>query len=258
MPDNWEWFIKNFELLSHIDLTSYKRPQMERRINSFMRSASVNDYKEFISLLKTDANLYRKFLDHITINVSEFFRNANHWEILEKQIIPDLLKGRSGLRVWSAGSSTGEEPYSLAMMLKENRVNLVDKILATDLDQEVLAKASQGIYTAKSVQGIPPAYLAKYFTAQGENYQARDELKNMVKFQQHDLLKDNFSKDFDLILCRNVVIYFTEETKSKLYRRFADAMRPGGVLFIGSTEQIFLARELGLKSVATFFYQKES
>ncbi len=258
MLDNWEWFIKNFELLSHIDLTAYKRPQMERRINSFMRSASVPDYKEFISLLKTDANLYRKFLDHITINVSEFFRNANHWEILEKQVIPGLLKNRSGLKIWSAGCSTGEEPYSLAMMLKENRVNLTDKILATDLDQEVLAKAAQGIYTAKAAQGIPPAYLARYFTAQGENYQAKDELKNMIKFQRHDLLKDNFNKDFDLILCRNVVIYFTEETKSKLYRRFADAMRPGGVLFIGSTEQIFQARELGLKSVATFFYQKES
>ncbi|MDD3852364.1 MAG: protein-glutamate O-methyltransferase CheR [Syntrophomonadaceae bacterium] len=258
MPDNWEWFIKNFEFLSHIDLTAYKRPQMERRINSFMRSASVPDYNEFISLLKTDANLYRKFLDHITINVSEFFRNANHWEILEKQVIPDLIKDRSGLRVWSAGCSTGEEPYSLAMMLKENRVNLVDKILATDLDQEVLAKAAQGIYSAKSAQGIPPAYLSKYFTAQDENYEARDELKDMIKFQGHNLLKDGFGKDFDLILCRNVVIYFTEETKSKLYQRFADAMRPGGILFIGSTEQIFQARDLGLKSVATFFYKKES
>lgn len=256
MEYSWEEFIKQFANLSRIDLTAYKRPQMERRINSFMRSAGVGDYRAFLEVLKSDASLYRKFLEHITINVSEFFRNANHWDILQDQIIPLLLRERKEIRIWSAGCSTGEEPYSLAMLVKDKRIPLADPILATDIDQEVLNKAAQGVYNAKSAQGIPPVYLNRYFRGEGDQYRAREEIRSMIKFKRHDLLRDSFVKDFDLILCRNVVIYFTEETKAGLYQRFTDALRSGGVLFIGSTEQIFQARELGLKSIATFFYQK--
>lgn len=257
MDNSWEWFIKRFETLSKIDLTAYKRPQMERRINSFMRSAGVQQYKDFIILLTNDANLYRKFLEHITINVSEFFRNANHWQVLEKQVIPELIKERRGIRVWSAGCSTGEEPYSLAMMIKEKKVPVIERILATDIDQEVLDKAVKGVYSSKGVQGVPPSYLTRYFKRSGDSYQISEEIRTMVNFQRQDMLKDAFGRDFDLILCRNVVIYFTEETKNRLYMKFAKALRSKGVLFIGSTEQIFQARELGLKSIATFFYQKD-
>ncbi|MBO8159500.1 protein-glutamate O-methyltransferase CheR [Thermosyntropha sp.] len=253
---SWEWFIERFEKISRIDLKAYKRPQMERRINSFMRSVNAANYQEFVNLLTRDKDVYRKFLDHITINVSEFFRNPAHWEILRREIVPLLLKQRNTLKIWSAGCSTGEEPYSLAMAAKEDRWPLKEKILATDIDREVLEKAGMGLYTAKGIEGVPTLYLKRYFIQQGANYRISDEVRQMVNFKQHDLLKDAFGKDFDLILCRNVVIYFTEETKDKLYRRFAEAMRPGGVIFIGSTEQIFNAREMGLKSIATFFYQK--
>lgn len=256
VENSWEWFVNRFESLSRIDLTAYKRPQMERRINSFMRSAGANDYKTFVSLISNDALLYKKFLEHITINVSEFFRNANHWDILQNQVLPLLLRDRKSLRVWSAGCSTGEEPYSLAMLFLEKRIPLSDKILATDIDQDVLNKAMQGIYTSKAAQGIPPAYLSRYFDCQDDKCQAKKELRDLVNFKRHDLLRDPYSQNFDLILCRNVVIYFTEETKNRLYQRFTDALTAGGVLFIGSTEQIFQARELGLKTVATFFYQK--
>jgi len=257
VENSWEWFIQRFEQISRIDLTAYKRPQMERRINSFMRSAGANDYKTFVDLLSHDPRTYRKFLEHITINVSEFFRNFNHWEVLEKQVLPIVTKDKRGIKVWSAGCSTGEEPYSLAMLFKEKHINLADRILATDIDQEVLGKATEGVYNSKAVQGIPPVYLTKYFIKEKDNFRVIDDLKKQINFQRHDLLKDSFNTNFDLILCRNVVIYFTEETKNKLYRRFTDALRSGGVLFIGSTEQIFQARELGLKSIATFFYQKD-
>lgn len=258
MDNTWEWFIARFENLSRIDLTAYKRPQMERRINSFMRSAGAGDYKSFLDMIKVDAPLYRKFLEHITINVSEFFRNSNHWDILENQILPMLLKERKEIKVWSAGCSTGEEPYSLAMIFKEKRIPLADKILATDIDQEVLNRAVQGIYSSKASQGIPPLYLNRYFLQEGDQYRAKEEIRSMISFKRHDLLRDSFARNFDLILCRNVVIYFTEDTKTRLYQRFTEALNSGGVLFIGSTEQIFQARELGLKSVATFFYQKEN
>lgn len=253
---NWEWFINRFEILSKIDLNAYKRPQMERRINSFMRSVNSNDYVTFIKILGTDKQLYRKFIEHLTINVSEFFRNPNNWTILEKEIIPQLLAGHNPLKVWSAGCSTGEEPYSLAMLFRERFAGRVDKIIATDIDNDVLEKAAMGLYTKKAAQTIPDHYRNKYLVQEGEYYRINDEIKKMVVFKQHDLLKDSYTRDFDLILCRNVVIYFTEDTKYKLYRKFAEALRTKGVIFTGSTEQIFQAKELGLKSIATFFYQK--
>ena len=248
--------MRQFEQMSKIDLTAYKRPQMERRINSFMRSAGTEDYRQFITLLSSDKNVYRKFIEHLTINVSEFFRNYAHWEVMEREIIPMLLKERSPLKVWSAGCSTGEEPYSLAMMFQEKFQSRVDQILATDLDNEVLEKAAIALYSEKAAQTLPTNYQKKYMIRDGDYYRIGDGTKKFVRFQRHDLLKDSHPRDMDLILCRNVVIYFTEETKQKLYRRFAEALRPGGILFIGSTEQIFQAREIGFKSLATFFYQK--
>lgn len=249
--------MKQFEVMSKIDLTAYKRPQMERRINSFMRSAGTDNYRSFISMLQQDRVLYRKFIEHLTINVSEFFRNPVHWDVLERDVIPQLLRERSPIKIWSAGCSTGEEPYSLAMLMKERFQGRTDKILATDIDNEVLEKAGTAIYTSKALATVPQPYANRYFSKEGACFRLSEDIKRMVRFQQHDLLKDSYPKQYDLILCRNVVIYFTEETKQRLYRKFADALRPGGVLFIGSTEQIFQARELGLKSIATFFYQKD-
>ena len=252
----WEWFINQFEMMSKIDLTAYKRPQMERRINSFMRSVNSSNYKDFIALIQTDKNIYRKFIEHLTINVSEFFRNPSHWEVMEREVIPVLLKQRSPLKIWSAGCSTGEEAYSLAMLFKEKFPGKMEKIMASDLDTEVLDRASIALYSSKAAQTLPANYLSKYMKPEGDYFRVSDEIKNAVKFERQDLLKDQFARDYDLILCRNVVIYFTEETKQRLYRKFIEALRPGGVLFIGSTEQIFQAKEIGFQSLATFFYQK--
>ena len=252
----WEWFIKQFELLSKIDLTSYKRAQMERRILSFMKTVDNKDYDKFIALLRSDAGIYHRFIEHLTINVSEFFRNPSQWEVLEKTIIPSLLLEKKPLRVWSAGCSTGEEVYSLGMLFKEKFKGQVETILATDLDNEVLDKAMTALYTSKAVQTLPLSYRDRYMVKDGDYYRVNDEIKRMVKFQRHNLLRDPFSRNFDLILCRNVVIYFTEESKNQLYRKFAEALRTGGILFIGSTEQIFQSRELGFTTSETFFYKK--
>lgn len=251
----WEWFIKKVVRKNGIDLQAYKRPQMERRINSFMRTVGARSYADLITLCEEDQEVNRRFVEHLTINVSEFFRNNNHWEVLRQQIIPELVKEKTPLKIWSAGCSTGEEPYSLAIMLQEYFPGQAARIWATDLDQVVLNKAKTGIYSEKAVQGVPPSLIKKYFK-RDPDYQIVDSIKQMVRFEKHDLLADRFPVDLDLILCRNVVIYFTEEAKEKLYRKFALALRKNGVLFIGSTEQIFMARELDLRSIATFFYQK--
>lgn len=128
--------------------------------------------------------------------------------------------------------------------------------MASDLDSEVLEKASLGIYSARSAQSLPSNYRDKYFSLEGNYYRINNNVKKKVNFRRQDLLKDTFTKGFDLILCRNVVIYFTEESKKVLYRKFSDCLLTGGVIFIGSTEQIFQCHELGLKPIATFFYQK--
>jgi chemotaxis protein methyltransferase CheR len=251
----WEWFVKKVLSKTGIDLGAYKRPQMERRINSFIRTVGASDYAGLISMCDDNPEVNRRFVEHLTINVSEFFRNPNHWEVLQRQIVPGLLRERSPLKIWSAGCSTGEEPYSLALMMQEYFPGQAARIWATDLDQVALTKASAGLYNHKAVQGIPPFLLTKYFK-EDRSYQIADNIKQMVRFEKQDMLGDSFPGDFDLILCRNVVIYFTDEAKEKLYRKFARALRTNGVLFIGSTEQIFQARELGLKSIATFFYRK--
>jgi chemotaxis protein methyltransferase CheR len=253
---DWEWFVQMFEAISGIDLIAYKRQQMERRINSFMRTAECVDYKSFVGLLKADAEIRNKFIKYITINVSEFFRNPDHWTILEQDIIPMLIEQRPVLKVWSAGCSTGEEAYSLAMLFRTKYPGHVKKIKATDLDQEVLKKAKRALYSNKIVKNLPPNYLHRYMQPESDCFQVTDEIKKMVEFERHDLLKDPFENDHDLILCRNVFIYLTEESKQLLYRKFAASLRKGGVLFIGSTEQIFRALEAGFQSRSTFFYQK--
>lgn len=257
LADDWANFVKKFQVLSGIDLVAYKRPQMERRINSFMRSIGSRDYASFLELLGSDHEMYRRFLDHLTINVSEFFRNVQQWEVLEKEIFPLLVDERPGLKIWSAGCSTGEEAYSLAILCREKGIRLQDKILATDIDNEVLERGRRALYTQKAIEGIQAPWRNRHVVAENGQYRIGEEIRRMVRFEKHDLLRDRFVSDQDLILCRNVVIYFTEETKLTLYRRFTEALRPGGVLFIGSTEQIFQAKELGLKTIATFFYQKE-
>ncbi|NLV21534.1 MAG: protein-glutamate O-methyltransferase CheR [Syntrophomonadaceae bacterium] len=253
---DWEWFVNNFETISQIDLSAYKRPQMERRINNFMRIAGCTDYRSFVSLLNADAEICHKFMEYITINVSEFFRNPDYWRILEQDIIPQLLQQRPLLKVWSAGCSTGEEAYSLAMLFQARFPGHVQSIKATDLDREVLKKAARALYPNKVVRTLPDPYLQRYMQPEGEYYKVIDEIKKMVEFERHDLLKDPYEQDYDLILCRNVFIYMTEASKQNLYRKFAAALRPGGILFIGSTEQIFQAVEVGFHARSTFFYQK--
>ncbi|PKM80975.1 MAG: chemotaxis protein CheR [Firmicutes bacterium HGW-Firmicutes-14] len=256
MPDAYELFLNDLRRAKGLDLTGYKRPQMERRINSLMRSLKIDDYKTYLNLLEKEIQHWRKFLDTLTINVSEFYRNPAQWEILQEKILPELI-GRSGsLKIWSAGCSTGEEPYTLAMVALNRFPNVHFSLLATDVDNEVINRAKTGLYSDKAVANLPRAYLVKYFTKEGNSFRLSDEIKNKVRFMKHNLLRDAFDRYFDLILCRNVVIYFTEESKAELYRKFYSALKPGGVLFTGSTEQIFQAREIGYNLISSFFYKR--
>jgi chemotaxis protein methyltransferase CheR len=167
------------------------------------------------------------------------------------------LKRSQKLNIWSAGCSIGAEPYSLAIIMKEMTPTTRHRILASDLDIEILAKAKRGVYTDNELKAITPQRLAKYFDkVEDDKFAVKSDIKSCIEFKRHNLLKDPFENNFDLILCRNVVIYFTEEAKDQLYANFFRALKPGGILFVGATEAILNFRKLGYTSFQPFFYQK--
>ncbi len=253
---DWETFKQKLNAKSGINLNDYKPAQMQRRINNLMTRHGVNTFMGFFQLIDSNSQLYKDFIDYLTINVTEFFRTPEKFVELETKVLPELLAKSPKLNIWSAGCSIGAEPYSLAMILNDLTPNIRHRILATDLDVEMLAKAKKGIYTANEFKNIPSSRESKYFKQAEGTYTISEDIKSRVEFQRHNLLLDKFETGFDLILCRNVVIYFTEEAKDVLYRRFLAALKPGGVLFVGGTEAILNFREIGFQHYLPFFYRK--
>ena len=257
MAADYEWFKKNVYDLTKIDLNAYKEKQMKRRIDTLIGKYEVNGYDGFFNLIKKDREALDSFVTYLTINVSEFFRTPDKFGKLETDVIPDLLKRSPTLNIWSAGCSIGAEVYSLTMILKDLTPGKKHRLLATDLDIEIIAKAKKGVYSDNELKALDPKRKDKYFTKTSDGkYAIKDEIKQCVEFKRHNLLKDPFEKGFDLILCRNVVIYFTEEAKDKLYRNFFASLKPGGILFVGATEAILNARNMGYVNYQPFFYQK--
>lgn len=254
---DFDWFMEQVYRKTGIDLRKYKRPQMERRLTALRDRHGFRDFAGYFQALTENREMYDEFLDRLTINVSEFFRNANRWDVVMNRIVPELLQSKRKLKIWSAACSTGEEPYTLALILAKYLPLPEIEVLATDIDQNAIAKAKQGIYQARSLEAVPEELLQKYFAVRGGGmYEISPDIKRCVKFQQQNLLEDPFGQEFDLIVCRNVIIYFTEQAKDQLYRKFAAALRPGGILFVGSTEQIFHPQTYGFRPYDTFFYQK--
>lgn len=178
-------------------------------------------------------------------------------EFLDREVIPEILKNNTGtIKIWSAACSTGDEPYSLAMAFSKHVPLSRIKILATDIDDQVIASAKAGLYSAKSVENVPADLKKKYFTQVEGSYKISDDIKRCVTFKEHNLLKDSYPKDYDLILCRNVVIYFTDDAKDMIYKNFFNTLKSKGILFIGSTEQITTYRELGFERLSSFYFSK--
>lgn len=249
-------FIASVKQKTGIDLSLYKEAQMKRRLTSLYEKRGCKNFTEYFELIRNERSMMDEFLDRMTINVSEFYRNSQRWEVLDTKILPQLIQKTKKLKCWSAACSTGEEPYSMAMVLSNHLPLREITISATDLDNGVLEKAKVGLYPERSLKEVPPEVKKKYFKQEGQFFQVTDEVKKTVVFKQHNLLDDAYGNDFDLIVCRNVMIYFTEEAKDQIYTNFAKALKPGGILFVGSTEQIFSPERYGLESEDTFFYKK--
>ncbi|MEG6617307.1 protein-glutamate O-methyltransferase CheR [Peptococcaceae bacterium 1198_IL3148] len=239
-----------------LDLNSYKENQLRRRLDSLLARRKIANYGDFFKLMSSSRDEYISFLDYLTINVSEFFRDPKMFQTLETKVLPELLVKNAKLNIWSAACSIGAEPYSVAIILEEISTNKQHRIDATDLDQSIIQKAKMGVYNADIVKNVSPQRLNKYFTKDNDKYLINQQIKNKVTYKQHDLLSSPYPKGYDLILCRNVTIYFTREAQEKLNRQFSQSLKPGGYLFIGGSETIFNYAELGLTKTAPCFYKK--
>jgi len=239
-----------------IDLSQYKPAQVWRRVNGFATARGCANPDALVAKARTDPALKQALLDMLTINVSEFFRNAESWDILVERYLKPMLTSQTSVRIWSAGCSLGYEPFTLAILAREIAPATQVKILATDLDDTILSRARKGSYSEQQMLGISPARRARFFNKADTNWVTKPELQSLITWRRHDLLKDAYDKPFDLICCRNVVIYFTEAAKTELYRRFCEALRPGGILFLGATESIPNVRAVGLQPCGNTFYRR--
>lgn len=249
----WQAFYGKVRRKARLDLSQYKPTQLQRRVIGMMESRECRDLRSFWTWLDREPTNLEWFLDRVAINVSELFRNPEKWLELETKVLP-LLPQRP-LRCWSAGCSYGAEAFTLAMILRRTRPG-PHRILGTDIDVAALRQAEQGLFDKNDLRCVPREFVESYLRQAEDRWAVSSELKKMVRFSRSNLLDDEPPGRFDLILCRNVVIYFTDEAKDVLYRKFYEALEPGGILFVGSTERIFQARDIGFDNLVPFFYEK--
>lgn len=256
MPLDYPQFKQLAAEMVGFDLGGYKSHQVDRRIHSLMTSWNIADYDEFYQVLQEQPQRLQEFAKKLTINVSEFFRNPDRFDLLRDKILPELLGDGRALRVWSAGCANGAEPYSVAILLWRLAPGYRHSILATDIDRAILEKATAAEFSAGDLRNVPEDWFAEYFTAVDKGYRLKRWVGHMVEFKQQDLLNDPFDGPFDLIICRNVVIYFTDTAKDKLYKGFREALSDKGYLFVGGTEPLLNCRQLGYEAGPTGFYRK--
>jgi chemotaxis protein methyltransferase CheR len=261
MPDDLGYlqFQKTVQRLIGVDLASYRQGQMKRRLDALVQRVGANGYLEYSKMLERDPKKVQEFRDYFTINVTEFFRDPDRFRYLESRVLPELLSNRKPLKVWSAACSIGAEPYSVAILLRELAPTLQHKVISTDVDNTIVDRARRADkYIPAELKNVSPARLQKAFIPAADGtYTVRPEVRQMVDIKIHNLLTKPPADGFDLILCRNVVIYFTDDAKATLYNHLVGSLRPGGVLFVGGTEMVAAAHQLGLNSIGPSFYRKE-
>ena len=244
-PDHVEDLLAYLRESRGFDFGGYKRTSLVRRIRHRMGQVGIDSYHQYLDLLQVDPAEFTALFNTILINVTSFFRDPEAWALLRAEVIPALLAERSPgdpLRVWSTGCSSGQEAYSLAMVLAEE-LGLDDylkqvKIYATDIDDEALAVARQASYPEAGLEGVPAELRTKYFEPRGDRYVFHPEIRRTVIFGRNDLVQDAPISRVDLLLCRNTLMYFNAETQQRVLNRFHFALVPRGVLFLGRAEML--------------------
>jgi chemotaxis protein methyltransferase CheR len=241
--------------LCQVDLGQYKRGQMERRIRSFARRRGSEGLGDYLTVLRREASELDDFLDRMTINVSQLWRNPEQWKLVGDSIVPELAAGGHTLTAWSAGCSYGAEAFTLAALCREKDARAA--VRGTDIDKRMVERAREGRFSDEDARTAPRPLLERHFDHVEDGWQARRELLSMCRFEVGDLLRMSVPPGrLDLVLCRNTVIYFTDEVRNALHARLAQALRPGGYLIIGSTERVRDPREMDLTPTPPFVYRK--
>ena len=238
-----------------IDLENYKPQQVWRRVTSFARLRGYAGASDLRLHLPTDAALRAALRDNLTINVSEFFRDGRHWAELERRFVRPALEAGRPLRIWSAGCSTGFEPFSIAMLAWDIAPRPAIRITATDIDEAALERTRGARFSDAELASLS-GERREYLVRDGDGWVVRADLRQVIEVRQHDLTREAPPGRFDLIVCRNVLIYFTEATKDRAYSGFEVALRPGGMLFVGATEILTHPDRHRLRSVAPCLYER--
>jgi chemotaxis protein methyltransferase CheR len=254
--DDYIGFCEGLRKICGIDLTQYKRPQMERRLRSYWSRLGVSKLTDALPRLRSDPAQLEDLLDRVTINVSQLWRHPDQWARLEGGVLREL-SGLGRIRAWSAGCSYGAEAYTLAAVCAQTIPRSNVRIVGTDIDQRMVARAKKGEFSDADARTVPVATMQRWFDRIPEGWRAKPALQSMTSFETGDLLKLRpAASSYELIMCRNTVIYFADQIRDELHARFAHALRPGGMLVIGGTERITDAAALGLSPVHPFIYRK--
>jgi chemotaxis protein methyltransferase CheR len=230
---------------SGIHFSASNRPILESRLRERLKSSKLAAIKEYHALILSDQEEMKILLDSVTTNLTWFFRYTAHFLTLENMVLPDLVafkkkKGQNRIRLWSAGCSTGEEPYSLAMLLKDKLPPEIGvEIIASDLSLKSLMTAKAGFYPEGRISGIPEKYLHRFLEAKNDGWQVKDEIKKLIRFDYHNLRHESGFRDVDAVFCRNVLIYFDAQAQAEVVNRFWDILTPHSFLFIGHSESLF-------------------
>jgi chemotaxis protein methyltransferase CheR len=229
---------------SGIHFTATNRSILESRLKERLREKNINSVKDYFATISKDQNELKNFLDSITTNLTRFFRNQAHFDAMEHHVIPELMQikkasGNNTIRIWSAGCSTGEEPYTIAMLLNDVLPpGWKYEIIASDLSLKCLMTAKEGFYAESRIVGIPDGQLKKYFEKVDGGYKVCADLMSKIRFDYNNLNNDSGLRNMDIIFCRNVIIYFDEAAQTKVINRFWESMASKSFLFIGHSESL--------------------
>jgi chemotaxis protein methyltransferase CheR len=230
---------------SGIHFSASNRAILESRLRERLRATPSDTIADYYRRIRSDGEELKVLLDAVTTNLTRFFRNTAHFETFENYVIPTLVEKRrtsmsTPIKVWSAGCSTGEEPYSVAMVLKEKLPpGMRAEVVGSDISLKSLMIGREGFYPKPRVQGVPDVYLKKYFEPKGDGYQVTQEIRSMIRFDYHNLKHDSGLRNLDIVFCRNVLIYFDAPAQKAAVDLFWQSMSSGSFLFIGHSESLF-------------------
>jgi chemotaxis protein methyltransferase CheR len=254
--DDYVAFCEGLRQICGVDLSQYKRPQMERRLRSFFARKGIHLLTDCLDALRKDKTELDALLDRVTINVSQLWRHPEQWVRLERDVLPELAKAGQ-VRAWSAGCSYGAEATTLAAVCQKTIPTARVKITGTDIDRRMIERARAGVFSAEDARGVDIKDMERAFDRVPEGWRAKDALQRMMSFEMGDLLRLRpHTASQDLIMCRNTVIYFAEPIRDDLHARLAQTLRPGGYLVVGATERVSKPADLGLQMAHPFIYRK--